>query len=170
MQGEIIMLDRKSVIQRILLIAVVFLFSASALAIAESDTTLSKGETVYVSIYSNLFIGNVKEKFQLSSLLSVRNTDPSYGITILKADYYDTDGRKIRSYINQFVQLKPLASKFYFVEPQDVKGGEGANFLVTWQAEQKVNQPIVEAVMLNVYNRQGVVFRCPGKIITEHRD
>jgi len=32
---------------------------------------------VYVSIYSNLFIGNVKEKFQLSSLLSMRNTDPT---------------------------------------------------------------------------------------------
>jgi hypothetical protein len=43
MQGEINMLDRKSVIQRILLIEVVFLCSASALAIAESDTTLSKG-------------------------------------------------------------------------------------------------------------------------------
>jgi hypothetical protein len=163
------MLDRKSVIQRALL-AVVFLLSGTALAIAESDTKLSKGETVYVSIYSNLFIGSVKEKFQLSALLSIRNTDPKYTITILKADYYDTDGRNIRSPINQPVKLGPLASKYYFVEPQDVRGGEGANFLVKWRAEQNVNQPIVEAVMLNVYNRQGVVFRCPGKIITEHRD
>lgn len=164
------MIDRKSVIQGSLLIAVVFLFSATTLALAESDTTLSKGETVYVSVYSNLFIGNVKEKFQLSSLLSVRNTDPNYGITIMKADYYDTDGRKIRSYIYQPVKLKPLASKFYFVEPQDEKGGEGANFLVTWQAEQNVNQPIVEAVMLNVYNQEGVAFRCPGKIISIHKE
>ena len=156
------MIDRKSVIQRILLIEVVFLFSAATLALAESNTKLSKGETVYVAVYSNLFIGNVKEKFQLSSLLSVRNTDPNYGITIMKADYYDTDGRKMSSYIYQPVQLKPLASKFYFVEPQDVKGGEGANFIVKWKAEQDVNQPIIEAVMLNVYNRQGVVFRCPG--------
>jgi hypothetical protein len=162
--------EQKSVIQRGLFAAVVFLLFATTLAIAESDTKLSKGETVYVSIYSNLFIGNVKEKFQLSALLSVRNTDPKYTITIMKADYYDTDGRKIRSYIYQPEQLKPLASKYYFVEPQDAKGGEGANFLITWKAEQNVNQPIVEAVMLNVYNRQGVVFRCPGKIITEHRD
>ena len=102
------MIDRKSVIQGSLLIAVVFLFSATTLALAESDTTLSKGETVYVSVYSNLFIGNVKEKFQLSSLLSVRNTDPNYGITIMKADYYDTDGRKIRSYIYHPVKLKPV--------------------------------------------------------------
>jgi len=164
------MIYRKSVIQRNFFIAVVFLIFGNASAAAETDTELSKGETVYVSIYSNLFIGSVKEKFQLSSLLSVRNTDPNYSITIMKADYYDTDGRKIRSYIFQPVRLKSLASKFYFVEPQDEKGGEGANFLVTWKSEQAVNQPIVEAVMLNVYNRQGVVFRCPGKIITEHRD
>ena len=60
--------------------------------------------------------------------------------------------------------------KFYFVDPQEVKGGEGANFLVTWQAEQNVNQPIIEAVMLNLYNRQGMVFRCPGKIICTHKE
>ena len=164
------MLDRKPDIRKGLLMTIAFLLLVSTLALAEPDTTLSGGETVYVSIYSNLFIGSVKEKFQLSALLSVRNTDPNYGITIMKADYYDTDGRKIRSYIHQPVQLKPLASKFYFVEPQDVKGGEGANFLVTWQAAQNVNQPIVESVMLNVYNRQGVVFRCPGKRISNNRE
>lgn len=164
------MLDRRSVIRKGLFIVIAFLLSGSTLAVAESDTSLSRGETVYVSVYSNLFIGSVKEKFLLSALLSVRNTDPNYGITIMKVDYYDTDGRKIRSYIHQPVQLKPLASKFYFVEPQDVKGGEGANFLVTWQAAQNVNQPIVESVMLNVYNRQGVVFRCPGKIISNYRE
>ena len=162
------MINWKSVIQGSLLIAVVFLFSTATLALAESNKKLSKGETVYVSVYSNLFIGNVKEKFELSSLLSIRNIDPKYEITILKADYYDTNGRKIKSEIHSPVELKPLASKFYFIEPQDVSGGEGANFIVQWEAKQGVNQPIIEAVMLNVYNRQGVAFRCPGEIITEH--
>jgi len=164
------MLDRKPVVRKCLLVAVVFLLFGNSLANAETAPKLSAGETVYVSIYSNLFIGSVKEKFQLSALLSIRNTDPKYSITILKADYFDTDGRKIRSHIYQPVRLGPLASKYYFVEPQDVRGGEGANFLVTWKAGQDVNQPIIEAVMLNVYNRQGVVFRCPGQIITEHKD
>jgi len=164
------MLDRKSVVRKSFIVVVVFLLFGNTLAIAETDPKLSRGETVYVSIYSNLFIGSVNEKFQLSALLSLRNTDPKYPVTILKADYYDTDGRKIKSHIYQPVLLRPLASKYYFVEPQDVRGGEGANFLVTWKAEQDVNQPIIEAVMLNVYNRQGVVFRSPGQIITEHKD
>ncbi len=164
------MFERISVIQKGLLIAVVLQLSAAALASAESDTKLSKGETVYVSTYSNVFIGNEKEKFQLSALLSIRNTDPKYAITIMQVDYYNTDGGKIKSYTYQPVKLSPLASKFFFVEPQDKKGGEGANFLVKWKAEQDVNQPIIEAVMSNLYNRQGLAFRCPGKIITEHRD
>ena len=164
------MIDRKSVIRKILLIAVFFLLTANALAIAESDTNLSKGETVYVSVYSNVFVGNVKEKFLLSSVLSIRNTDPKYAITLMKADYYDTDGRNIKSYIYRPVEIKPMASKYYFIEPQDERGGEGANFLVKWRAEQNVNQPIIEAVMLNLYQRQGLAFRCPGKVITEHGD
>ena len=44
--------QKKSVIQRGLFAAVVFLLFATTLAIAESDTKLSKGETVYVSTYS----------------------------------------------------------------------------------------------------------------------
>jgi len=164
------MLNQKTVIPRGFLIAVVFLLSATAIASAGSDKKLSRGETVYVSTYSNVYIGNVKEKFQLSILLSIRNTDPKYPITIKQVDYYDTDGRKIKSYTYQPVELSPLASKFFFVEPQDQKGGEGANFLIKWKAEQNVNQPIIEAVMSNLYNRQGLAFRCPGKVISDHSD
>jgi hypothetical protein len=131
---------------------------------------LSRGETVYISTYSNVFVGSAREKFQLSALLSIRNTDPKYSITITKVDYFDTDGRKIKTYVYSPVSLRPLASKFFFVEPQDEKGGEGANFLVKWQAEQDVNPPIIEAVMSNLYNRQGLAFRCPGQVITDHDD
>ena len=154
---------RNSVIQISLLIATVILLGATATAIAESDTKLSKGETVYVSVYSNVFVGSVKEKFQLSSMLSVRNTDPKYPITIMKADYYNTNGRNVKSYIFQPVKLNPLASKYYFVEPQDERGGEGANFLVKWTAEQNVNQPIIETIMLNLFRQQGLSFRFRAK-------
>jgi len=164
------MSDRKPIILRGLLsVVVLFLFSA-AFAGAESDVKLSRGETVYISTYSNVFVGSAKEKFQLSVLLSIRNTDPKYTVTITKVDYYNTDGRNIKTYVYNPVTLRPLASKYFFVEPQDDKGGEGANFLVKWQAEHAVNQPIIEAVMSNLYNRQGLAFRCPGKIITEHRE
>ncbi len=93
------MLNRKYVIRIGFLLSVIFLLWTAAIAAADSDTNLSRGETVYVSIYSNVFVGTAKEKFLLSSLLSVRNTDPKHAIALIKADYYDTDGRNIKRYI-----------------------------------------------------------------------
>jgi Protein of unknown function (DUF3124) len=46
------------------------------------------------------------------------------------------------------------------------RGGPGANFIVKWGAEKKVNQPIVEALMLETGT--GVSFSSTGKIITGH--
>ncbi|CAB1079347.1 hypothetical protein D1AOALGA4SA_7061 [Olavius algarvensis Delta 1 endosymbiont] len=60
---------------------------------------LSRGGTVYVSTYSNIFVGSANEKFQLSALLSIRNTDPKYTVTITKVDYYNSDGRNIKTYV-----------------------------------------------------------------------
>jgi hypothetical protein len=155
-------------IQKAFFLLAVFLVFTTDLANADSDTKLSKGELVYVSTYSNVFINNLNTKFQLSTLLSIRNTDPKYSITVLLADYFDSDGRKIKRYIYSPVRLAPLATKIYFVEPQDTTGGAGANFLVQWEADRPVNQPIIEAVMSNLYNNQGLAFRTPGKVISDH--
>ncbi len=137
-------------------------------ATAQSNPRLSNGQLVYVSTYSNVFVNNLNTKFQLSTLLSIRNTDPKYSITLLLADYFDSDGRKIKRYILSPVRLAPLATRIYFVEPQDTTGGAGANFLVQWEADRPVNQPVIEAVMSNLYNNQGLAFRSPGRVITDH--
>ncbi len=150
-----------------LLLAVLLLFNSDS-ATAQSDPNLSKGQLVYVSTYSNVFVGKITEKFQLSTLLSIRNTDPKYPITVLLADYFDTDGRKKKSYIYSPARLAPLATKTYFVEPLDTSGGAGANFLVQWEADRSVNQPIIEAVMLNLFNNRGLAFRSSGQVITDH--
>jgi hypothetical protein len=135
---------------------------------AKSDIELSSGESVYVSIYSNIYSGPKAVRYELAAMLSIRNTDPKYPITILKADYYDTSGNMIESYVKKPMKLKPLESTHIYLKEYDKRGGPGANFIVKWQAERKVNQPIIEGVMLGT--RHGVSFICPGKIITEHSE
>ncbi len=132
------------------------------------ENTLSKGESVYVSIYSNIYSGPKGTPFQLSAILSIRNTDPTYDITILKADYYDNNGRMIEAYIREPVQLKPLGSKDFLIKEHDTRGGAGANFIVKWRSDKMVNQPIIESIMLGLTRGQGVSFRCPGQILVEH--
>jgi hypothetical protein len=131
---------------------------------------LSTGAMVYVSVYSNIYYGPRVRPFPLAATLSIRNTDPQFPITVESADYYDSDGRKIRDFMEAPQVLKPLASTYFYVEEKDTRGGSGANFIVRWSAKNGVNRPIIETVMTGVESGQGISFVCPGKEIMEHRD
>ncbi len=137
---------------------------------ANSQPQFSTGETVYVSIYSNIYSGPKQHEFQLAAMLNIRNTDPKYPITIIKADYYDNHGKIIDRYVDDRFELGPLASKHFYIKEYDKRGGPGANFIVKWQSNKKVNQPIIEGLMIGLFSGQGVSFTCPGQIIKEHDD
>jgi Protein of unknown function (DUF3124) len=134
---------------------------------ASSQVQLSTGETVYVSVYSNVYSGPKKVPVQLAAMLIIRNTDPKYPITILKADYYDDDGTMIERYIKKQFELKPLASTYFYIREYDKRGGPGAKFIVKWLSTTKVNQPIIEGIMLGLTSGQGLSFICPGQIIRD---
>jgi hypothetical protein len=131
---------------------------------------LSKGESVYVSIYSNVYSGVKLHALELSGMLSIRNTDPKYSISIQKADYYDSKGKLLERYITQSLKLKPLESTHFLLKVSDKRGGPGANFIVKWESDHEVNPPIIEGIMLSTRAQQGISFICPGKIISEHND
>jgi hypothetical protein len=51
------------------------------------------------------------------------------------------------------------------IKESDTQGGSGANFLVEWQAETEVNEPIMEGVMIGAAGQQGISFTSRGKAI-----
>jgi hypothetical protein len=132
---------------------------------ADTDRGLSSGETLYVPVYSNVYAGPKAVPHQLATMLSIHNIDPGNSITILKADYYDANGKFIESHIKSPISLKPFTHTFFYLKEYDTRGGPGANFIVKWRAEKNVNQPIVEA--LKYGTRAGVSFTSTGQIISE---
>lgn len=134
---------------------------------ASSEVRMSSGQTVYVPAYSNVFIGPRKLPFQLATTLSIRNTDLSAAIRITSVDYYDTQGRIVRRYLDKPLELGPLASTFTHIEERDVTGGFGANFIVRWNAGKVINAPIIECVMIGATSGQGISFVSPGQEIRE---
>ena len=162
------MLNRKSVIHKSLSIIPILLFFLITDANAGSSVELSAGGTVYVSIYSNVHTGPKAQPVQLAAMLSIRNTDPKFPITIFTAEYYDSSGKLVRSYIREARELKPLETVYYYIKGEDTSGGSGANFLVKWRSKDKVNKPIIEGIMTN--SRLGLSYRCPGQEISEHLD
>ena len=151
-----------------LLLCFVFLCTicSPVLVWADTDRKLSSGETLYVPVYSNVYAGPKAVTHQLATMLSIHNIDPGNSITILKADYYDSNGKFIESYIKNPIILKPFTHTFFYLKEYDTRGGPGANFIVKWRAEKNVNQPIVEALMYGT--RAGISFTSTGQIISEH--
>jgi hypothetical protein len=132
---------------------------------AVAEDGLSKGQLVYVPVYSHVYYGDYERKILLTGILSIRNTDPTHAITIVKADYYNSDGNLIKSYLSEPLTLKPMASTRFIVGESDTQGGSGANFLVEWQAEIEVNEPIIEGVMIGAAGQQGISFTSRGKAL-----
>lgn len=130
---------------------------------------LSRGQSVYVPVYSNIYSAPRKIPYNLSALLSIRNIDPATPITLVSADYYDTAGRLVRRYYRQPVTLPPLASVSVFIPEEDTAGGDGANFIVRWSAAREVNVPIIESVMIGMKSGQGISFISPGREIRDAR-
>lgn len=151
----------------LLLFAVIALGAAPNPGGATQEFRLSKGQTVYVPVYSNIFSGPKKRPFQLAATLSVRNTDLGAPFRITAMDYYDTNGKLVRRYLDKPISLGPLASTYVHIEEKDVAGGFGANFIVRWQADRIINAPIIECVMIGSTSGQGISFVSPGQEIRE---
>ena len=126
---------------------------------------LSDGQTIYVPAYSHIFSGNRERPFLLTVTLSIRNIDPKHKVRINVVDYYETQGKLLKKYIETPVLLNPLESIRYVIPERDKSGGSGANFIVEWKSEKLINPPIVEAIMIGTQNQQGVSFTSRGKAI-----
>jgi hypothetical protein len=140
-----------------------FLVTGSCIA---EPVTLSEGQTVYVPVYSHIYVMR-GHTFDLGISLSIRNTDPTHPITIVSVSYNDSDGNLVRNYLGSPIQLNPLASKDFFVSEMDTTGGFGASFLVKWKSTIPVNEPIIEGVMAGTRSGQGISFVSRGKAIKD---
>lgn len=133
---------------------------------ADDKIGLSDPRTIYVPAYSHIYIGNREQPFLLTVTVSIRNIDPKNQIKITKVDYYETQGKLVKKYLDKPLILNPLGSLRYIVPERDKSGGSGANFIVEWKSETIVNPPIVESIMVGTQNQQGVSFISRGREIT----
>jgi hypothetical protein len=147
-----------------MILVLLCLVSSAAMA-ASTEFQVSKGQTVYVPVYSNIFSAPKKLPFNLSTILSIRNTDMRHSIRITAADYYDSKGKLVRRYYQQPATLAPLESTDIFIPEEDTAGGTGANFIVTWDARKPVNVPVIESVMVGMKSGQGISFVSPGRAL-----
>jgi hypothetical protein len=148
-----------------LVLAVAFAGLLPASLDAQESLALCKGQTVYVPAYSHIYTGAKKRPFALAITLSIRNIDPDAGITLTEVNYYDSKGKKVNSYIDEWTTIKPQESIRFVVAEEEEGGGSGANFIVKWKSSAEVNPPIIESIMIGAQSSQGISFTSRGRAI-----
>ena len=90
------------------------------------DPDGSFGQRLYLPVYSEIPHGSGRDTYRLAATLSIRNTDPDAEISIMRADYYDSDGKLLERYLKEPVKLGPLASTHVVVKESRIGGPSGA--------------------------------------------
>lgn len=126
-----------------------------------SSDSLIFGES-YLSVYSEIYSYTAEQTFPLTATVSIHNTSQSDSIFIKKADYYNTNGKLIRSYVDQPIFVKPLESLQIVIDETDEEGGTGANFIFEWATPSPSIEPYFEAVMISTSGQQGMSFTTRG--------
>ncbi|MGD8242533.1 MAG: DUF3124 domain-containing protein [Desulfobacterales bacterium] len=145
----------------------VIALGALATAPAAAQALKVKGQTLYVPVYSHIYSGNRERPTYLAATVSIRNTDPIHAIQLEAVDYFDSEGKRVRRYLENPITLKPMASTRYVVSESDKAGGSGANFIVRWKSDQPVNPPIAEGIMISTASQLGISFTSRAQVIKE---
>jgi hypothetical protein len=125
----------------------------------------STGQTIYVPVYSHIYQQNHKTTFNLTTTLSIRNADMNRSFTLSKVLYYDSQGELVKDYLEEPMNINPLASTSFVVNENDLRGGVGANFIVVWESANPVYPPVIEAVMISTSMQQGISFISVGRVL-----
>jgi hypothetical protein len=130
----------------------------------------SKGETLYLPIYSHIWHGEVGRdgkpaRTLVSVSVSIRNTDLANAIRVTSAQYYDTDGKKLKEYLSKPAVIPPMGTRELFISRSDDSGGSGANFVVVWNSDAAVSPPIVQGVHVDLPGGRSVVFTTTARRI-----
>lgn len=150
--------------------AYLLLLAYCALAFGQTPFELTSGQVLYLPVYSHVWHGDVDNtgkpfKTLVSTLVSIRNTDPVKPIRLTSARYYDTDGKQLQEYVSRPLIIKPMGTHEIYVSRDDDRGGSGANFLIAWRSDTPVNPPLVEAIHMNLPAGRSIVFTTSARPI-----
>ncbi|MCB0408677.1 MAG: DUF3124 domain-containing protein [Flavobacteriales bacterium] len=116
------------------------------------NDSLVYGET-YLSIYSQIYSYTEHLTHDLTSTVSLRNTNKKDTIYVISAEYFDTHGKLIRTYFNNPIFIAPMETVAIVIDEIDKEGGTGANFIFDWAIKPDCTEPIFEGIQLSTAGR-----------------
>ena len=145
---------------------------SGGMAFGQTPQSGSLGQNLYLPIYSHIWHGEMDKNGQpmktlVSVSVSIRNTDPAKSIRIVSAQYFDSDGYKLRDYVTAPKTIGPMGTYELFVPRSDDTGGSGANFVITWKSDKPASPPIVEGFHANLPVGRSIAFTSSARALPE---
>lgn len=155
-----------------LILTSLLLLISCGLALGQVSGGRSLGQNLYLPIYSHIWHGDMstdgeRTKTLVSVSVSIRNTDPVKPIRLISAQYYDTDGKKLKEYVLAPKTIGPMGTHELFVPRSDDSGGAGANFVITWKSDTPASLPIVEGIHANLPTGRSIAFTSTARPIPD---
>lgn len=155
-----------------LIIASLLLLLSSGMVIGQTAPGRSLGQNLYLPIYSHIWHGDMtakgaRDKTLISVTVSIRNTDPVKSIRISSAQYYDTEGKKLKEYVTSPKTIGPMGTHELFIPRSDDTGGSGANFVISWKSDTPASLPIVEGIHANLPVGRSIVFMSSARAMPD---
>ncbi len=147
----------KNLAKALLLIMVMIMGLSLVTGMAAGQVKLVKGQTLYLPIATSYMTDDYS--FNVNATIFIHNTDPDHAINIVKMDFYNTSGKLVEKYLQQPLKLNPSAGTRIRVK-HSLSGEEGAaaHFIIQWQAETKVVEPLVRGLLLGSRGTRGYSF------------
>ena len=135
-----------------------------------ADRAPATGQTVYLPIYAYVRYGDKDNKGaakeeEVSTMVSIRSTEPERELRLLSLRYYNSDGKLLRDLLSKPRVLRPFQAAEFFIERRDIEGGSGAAALLRWEADAPVNPPLVQSLHIEVKLNRALSFTTEGVVI-----
>ena len=138
-------------------------WSKRRIDISQKDS-LEYGKS-YLSVYSQIYSETEHKKHNLTTMVSLRNTSGQDTIYLLKAEYFDTHGKSVRTYFDKSIFLAPMGTTEIVIDESDTSGGTGSNFIIEWMIPKNCPEPLFEGLMNSMMGQQGLSFTTQSKRI-----
>ncbi len=123
------------------------------------DYKFESSHTSYIPIYSDLVLSDENLHIALQSFVSIRNLSFETPFRIDALEYYDTNGKFIKNYIDQPIFVNKLATYEVVVPTNDLDGGAGAKIIIKYSLISKIDQhPLIEALFTGMHGTKAVSF------------
>ena len=119
--------------------------------------------SVYVPLYSSLYVGGQRSLKNLSATLSLRNTSADQALIVTSVTYFDGNGKAVVELLDVPHALAPMATAEFYADQSSTSGGPVATVNVGWGAETSVAPPLIEAVILGNYGVKSISFVSRGE-------